>query len=94
MPCYAASTARGYHDIVRHPEAHRIPGLVLFRWDAPLFFADAQIIRDHVLRTLSQASTPTWWVVIAAEPVTDVDVTAAETFAELHNALSECGIEL
>ncbi|MDW3686304.1 SulP family inorganic anion transporter [Cupriavidus sp. CV2] len=85
---------KGYHDIVRHPEARCIPGLVLFRWDAPLFFANAEIFRDHVLRAVSQASTPTRWVVIAAEPITDVDVTAAQTLAELDKALSECGIEL
>jgi MFS superfamily sulfate permease-like transporter len=85
---------KGYHDISRHPEARRIPGLVLFRWDAPLFFANAEMFRDHVLRTVSEAPTPVKWVVVAAEPVTDVDITAADVLAELDEELQSAGIEL
>ena len=85
---------KGYHDIVRHPEARLIPGLVLFRWDAPLFFANAETFREHVLRAVADAPTPTKWVVIAAEPVTDVDITAADVLAELDKTLEEAGIEL
>ena len=39
----------GYHDITRYPDARRIPGLVLFRWDAPLFFANAELFKERVL---------------------------------------------
>ena len=85
---------KGYHDISRHPEAKRIPGLVLFRWDAPLFFANAEIFLEHVLRAVAAAPTPTKWVVVAAEPVTDVDITAADALAELDEKLHEAGIEL
>jgi MFS superfamily sulfate permease-like transporter len=85
---------KGYHDITRHPEARRIPGLVLFRWDAPLFFANAEMFREHVLRAVSEAPTPTMWVVVAAEPVTDVDITAADVLAELDEELQQAGIEL
>ncbi|MFL5734883.1 MAG: SulP family inorganic anion transporter [Chloroflexia bacterium] len=85
---------KGYHDITRHPEARRIPGLVLFRWDAPLFFANAEMFRDHVLDAVANAPTPTNWIVIAAEPVTDIDITAADALAELHKKLEEEGIEL
>jgi high affinity sulfate transporter 1 len=85
---------KGYHDITRHPEARRIPGLVLFRWDAPLFFANAEMFREQVLRAVSMAPTPTKWVVVAAEPVTDVDITAADVLAELVEELHRTGIEL
>ena len=85
---------KGYHDITRHPEARRIPGLVLFRWDAPLFFANAEMFREQVLRAVSMAPTLTKWVVVAAEPVTDVDITAADVLAELVEELHRTGIEL
>ncbi len=85
---------KGYHDITRHPEARRIPGLVLFRWDAPLFFANAEFFREQALRAVSSAPTATKWIVVAAEPVTDVDITAADVLAELVEELHKAGIEL
>lgn len=85
---------KGYHDITRHPEARRIPGLVLFRWDAPLFFANADIFREHVLQAIATAPTPVKWVIVAAEPVTDIDLTAADALSNLDNDLQAAGIEL
>lgn len=85
---------KGYHDISRHPEARRIPGLVLFRWDAPLFFANAEMFRESVLRAVSSAPTPTAWLVAAAEPVTDVDSTAADMLQDLIEELRATGITL
>jgi high affinity sulfate transporter 1 len=85
---------KGYHDITRHPEARQIPGLVLFRWDAPLFFANAEIFREHVLSAVANATTPVRWIVVAAEPVTDVDTTAADMLSDLDKILAEAGIEL
>lgn len=83
-----------YHDISRHPEAKLIPGLVLFRWDAPLFFANAEAFRENVLHAIAEAPTPTQWVVVTAEPITDVDTTAADMLAELDNSLHEAGMDL
>ena len=83
-----------YHDISRHPEAKLIPGLVLFRWDAPLFFANAEAFRENVLQAISEAPTPTKWVVVTAEPITDVDTTAADILAELDHQLHEAGMDL
>ena len=83
-----------YHDISRHPEAECIEGLVLFRWNAPLFFANAEIFRRHVLRAVAGAPTPTKWVVVTAEPITDVDITAAGMLAELDSALHAAGMVL
>ena len=89
-----AEGVKGYHDIKRYPDAGQIPGLVLFRWDAPLFFANAELFRERVLDAAKNAPTPTRWLVVAAEPVTSVDVTAADTLEELDKALHEAGIEL
>jgi high affinity sulfate transporter 1 len=89
-----AHGVKGYHDITRYPEARRIPGLVLFRWDAPLFFANAEFFKERVLDALAKSPTPVRWLVVAAEPVTSVDVTAGDTVAELDEALHAQGIEL
>ena len=85
---------KSYHDISRHPEAKLIDGLVLFRWDAPLFFANAEIFRNQVLRAVTHAPSPTRWVVVAAEPITDVDITAAEVLSELDQKLHQAGMDL
>ena len=85
---------KGYHDISRHPEARLIPGLVLFRWDAPLFFANAELFQNRVLDSVAASPTPVNRLVIAAEPVTSVDVTAADMLAELEKTLQSAGIEL
>ncbi len=89
-----ADGVKGYHDITRFPDARRIPGLVLFRWDAPLFFANAEFFKERVLEAVAQSPTPVRWFVVAAEPVTSVDVTAADVVAELDNVLHEQNIEL
>jgi len=85
---------KGYHDIIRYPEARLIPGLVLFRWDAPLFFANAELFHERVLDAVESSPTPVRWVVVAAEPVTSVDVTAADAVCELDDRLHAAGIEL
>ena len=85
---------KGYHDITRYPEARLIPGLVLFRWDAPLFFANAELFHQRTLDAVTNSPTPVRWLVVAAEPVTSVDVTAADVLSELDDALHAAGIEL
>ena len=85
---------KGYHDIARHPEARVVPGLVLFRWDAPLFFANAELFRRRVLDAVAGSPTPVRWLVVGAEPITSVDVTSADALDELDKTLHEAGIEL
>jgi high affinity sulfate transporter 1 len=85
---------KGYHDITRYPDARRIPGLVLFRWDAPLFFANAEFFKERVLDAVAESPTTVRWLVVAAEPVTSVDVTASDMIAELNEALQAKGVEL
>jgi len=84
----------GYHDVTRYPNARLVPGLVMFRWDAPLFFANAEAFHDRVMAAVASTPTKVRRVVVAAEPVTSVDVTAADVVAELDDALNAMGIEL
>ena len=88
-----AEGVKGYHDITRYPDARQIPGLVLFRWDAPLFFANAEFFKERVLEAVTNSPASVRWLVVAAEPVTSVDVTAGDTIAELDKTLQEMGIE-
>ena len=85
---------RGYHDIKRYPDARLIPGLVLFRWDAPLFFANAELFHQRVREAVAQSPKPVRRIVVAAEPVTSIDVTSADMLAGLEQTLRASGIEL
>lgn len=89
-----ADGVKGYHDIKRYPDARLIPGLVLFRWDAPLFFANAELFHDRVLDAVAASPTSVRWLVVSAEPVTSVDVTSADMLAELDDTLHAAGIKL
>jgi high affinity sulfate transporter 1 len=84
----------GYHDITRYPDAKQVPGLLLFRWDAPLFFANAELFQDRVLDALEASPGQICWLVVTAEPVTSVDITSADMLAELDETLHSTGIEL
>ena len=85
---------RGYHDVSRYPQARRVPGLVLFRWDAPLFFANSELFRQRLSRALATSPTPVRRIVVAAEPVTSIDITSADMLRELEAALRAAGVEL
>jgi MFS superfamily sulfate permease-like transporter len=89
-----AEGVKGYHDITRYPGARQIPGLVLLRWDAPLFFANAEFFKERGLDAVGHAPIRARWLVVAAEPVTSVDVTAADVLADLDKNLREAGIDL
>jgi high affinity sulfate transporter 1 len=84
----------GYHDISRHPEAKVLPGLVMLRWDAPLFFANAELFHNRVNEAVATAPFPVRWLVVAAEPVTSVDVTAADGLSELDDELRAANVQL
>ncbi len=83
----------GQHDIRLHPQAEHLPGLVIFRFDAPLFFANARTFRDQI-RHLATAAPRPQWIVIAAEPITDIDTTAADMLADLDEELNAAGTSL
>jgi len=84
----------GFHDIERHPDGHRIPGLVLVRFDAPLFFANGEIFDEYVRSVVAKAPDPVDWVVIAAEPITGLDTTAVDELVDLDTFLEGKGIRL
>ncbi|WP_338888366.1 SulP family inorganic anion transporter [Rhodococcus sovatensis] len=84
----------GFHDVQRHPDGHRIPGLVLLRFDAPLFFANGEIFDQYVRSVVDAAPTPVEWVVIAAEPITGLDTTAVDELVDLDRFLRSREIRL
>jgi MFS superfamily sulfate permease-like transporter len=84
---------RGWHDVDDHPDAATVPGVVIFRFEAPLFFANASRFRERV-RELVDADPECRHLVLQCEAVTAVDVTAAEILAALDRELEERGIQL
>ena len=85
---------RGYHDLSRHPEGERLPGIVIVRFDAPLFFANGGIFDDYVRATVTAAGSDVHTVILAAEPITDIDTTAVDELIELDDFLASRGITL
>jgi high affinity sulfate transporter 1 len=83
----------GHHDRTLHPDAEELPGLVILRFDAPLFFANARTFRETI-RELANSDPPPRWIVVAAEPITDVDTTAADMLADLDEELNAAGTSL
>jgi|SoiMethySBSTD1v2_1073268.scaffolds.fasta_scaffold35142_6 high affinity sulfate transporter 1 len=88
-----AEGVAGYHDLRSYPDAERLPGLVLFRFDAPLIFANSRVFREQ-MRELARAEPRPKWIVLAAEPITDVDTTAADMLGDLDEYLNARGISL
>jgi high affinity sulfate transporter 1 len=88
-----APGVQGFHDVTRYPDAQRLPGLVLFRFDAPLIFANARVFGNEI-RRLAGAEPRPEWIVVAAEPITDVDTTAADMLEDLDEELNAEGIAL
>lgn len=84
----------GFHDIDRHPDGERIPGLLLVRFDAPLFFANGDIFDQYIRTAVADAPVPVEWVVVAAEPITGLDTTAVDELVELDQFLEDKGIRL
>jgi high affinity sulfate transporter 1 len=83
----------GYHDVTSYPDAARLAGCVIFRFDAPLFFANARTFRDQI-RALAREEPAPAWIIVAAEPITDLDTTAADMLRELAEDLHHRGIRL
>jgi high affinity sulfate transporter 1 len=83
----------GLHDRTSYPDAAVVPGCTVYRFDAPLIFANAGTFRREV-RALAAAEPKPRWIVVAAEPMTDVDTTACDMLEDLATDLAEAGIEL
>ena len=82
---------RGVHDLTQHPDAAVLEGCHIYRFDAPLIFANARTFREDVRRIASEGAR---WVIVAAEPITDVDTTACDMIEDLVAALDRDGVHL
>ena len=82
----------GFHDIRHYPDAEQEPGLIILRWSAPLFFANANVFRDRIRRLVAEAPEKPKWVLVAAEPITDIDTTAGAMLRDLDLELNAAGI--
>jgi high affinity sulfate transporter 1 len=85
---------RGYHDLSRYPEGERIPGVAIVRFDAPLFFANGGLFDEFVRSRVEAAGPGIRTVILAAEPITDIDTTAADELVDLDEWLTARGIRL
>ncbi|WP_241986426.1 SulP family inorganic anion transporter [Cryobacterium psychrophilum] len=85
---------RGYHDLARHPDGERLPGIVIVRFDAPLFFANGGIFDAFVRATVAGAGGDIRTVILAAEPITEIDTTAIDELIGLDDFLESHGIIL
>ena len=90
----AAPGVPGHHDIDRYPEAQQVPGLLIVRWSAPLFFANANQFRDRIRGLVKDTVPSPQWVLVAAEPITDIDTTAGAMLSDLDLELNASGIHL
>ena len=82
----------GMHDIDDHPGARLVPGLVVYRYDSPLFFANAEDFGSRALSAVLTAPTPTEWFVLNAESNVEVDLTSLDAVEELRAELSRRGV--
>lgn len=82
----------GMHDIDDYPGASVVPGLVVYRYDSPLFFANTEDFRRRALAAVAEAADPVRWFVLNAEAIVDIDITAVDALAEIHNTLTDRGI--
>ncbi len=84
----------GYHDIEDLTEAVQIPGLLMIRWDAPIFFANASLFRKMLRDLIAKTEPKPVWILIAAEPINDIDTTAGDMLVDLDLELNAAGIHL
>ncbi|MEU2266049.1 sulfate permease [Streptomyces olindensis] len=82
----------GMHDIDDYPEARTIPGLLVYRYDSPLFFANADDFRHRALTAVDEQTSPVRWFVLNAEANVEVDITALDAVDALRRELTDRGI--
>ncbi len=82
----------GMHDVDDYPSAQVVPGLMIYRYDSPLFFANAEDFRIRALVAVAEAPIPVRWFVLNAEAISEVDITATDALEELRRELDRRGI--
>lgn len=83
----------GMHDVDDYPSASPVPGLLVYRYDAPLFFANAENFRERALAAVDASTDPVQWFVLNAEANVEVDLTALDALDQLRSELHSRGIE-
>ncbi|HEU5036592.1 MAG TPA: SulP family inorganic anion transporter [Nocardioides sp.] len=84
----------GMHDVDDYPSAQRVPGLLVYRYDSPLFFANADDFRRRVLAAVDHSPDPVQWVLLNTEAVVEVDITATDVLEDVRRRLADRGIVL
>ena len=82
----------GLHNIEDYPDAEQIPGLLVFRYDAPLCFANAQDFRVHALAAVDEQTVTVEWFLLNSEAIVELDITAADAMRQLAGDLAERGV--
>jgi MFS superfamily sulfate permease-like transporter len=82
----------GWHNVARYPDARELPGIVVFRWEAPLFFANSSSFRNQIRRIVKTRDVR--WVVVQSEAITDLDVSAAEMLEQFDQELNAQGVHM
>lgn len=83
---------KSWHNIQRYPDAEQTKDVVIYRWEAPLFFANTGIFRQQIRRLVRDRKPQ--WIVLQCEAITDIDVTAADMLGGLDRELNEQGIHI
>jgi SulP family sulfate permease len=82
----------GMHDVDDHPDATEVPGLLVYRYDSPLFFANAEDFTGRALAAVDSSAVPVRWFVLNTEAIVEVDLTAADALEELRSELERRGV--
>jgi MFS superfamily sulfate permease-like transporter len=82
----------GWHSVELYPAAQELPGIVVYRWEAPLFFANCAAFRAQIRHVVAERHA--LWVVVQCEAMTDVDVSAAKMLEQLDRDLNAAGIHM
>jgi SulP family sulfate permease len=88
---YAPNVA-GMHDVDDYPGAHQVPGLVVYRYDSPLFFANAEDFTRRALEAVDASESPVEWFLLNAEANIEVDLTGVDALEEVRRVLAERGV--
>jgi MFS superfamily sulfate permease-like transporter len=84
----------GYHNVERYPKAETVPGLIIYRWDAPLSFLNATYFRRQARDLVTDADDPVHWVLVDAEAISDIDSTGIQSLSQLCDFMEEAGVTL
>jgi high affinity sulfate transporter 1 len=84
----------GFHHVADHANVRTIPGLIIYRFDAPLLFFNSDFFKTRVRTVVSNAAVKPEWLLLDAEAISSIDTTAAAKLVEVHDELAEQGITL